>query len=63
LQKGYVCIPKSKQIKRIIENGAVFDFKLSTKDMADLDALDEDFHTCWDPTTTKWAKPPRPPQN
>ena len=50
LQHGFVPLPKSVTPKRIEENAAVFDFDLSTEQMKSLDALDEDLHTCWDPT-------------
>ena len=33
LQSGYVCIPKSANEKRIIENANVFDFEISDDDM------------------------------
>lgn len=41
LQHGNVVIPKSTHQERIIENMAVFDFALTTDDMAVLDRLDE----------------------
>lgn len=50
LQHGFVPLPKSVTPKRIDENAAVFDFELSPEQMKALDALDEDLHTCWDPT-------------
>ncbi|HSH46443.1 MAG TPA: aldo/keto reductase [Longimicrobiales bacterium] len=49
LQHGFITIPKSTHRDRIRENAAVFDFFLSDRDMADLDGLDEDFITSWDP--------------
>jgi diketogulonate reductase-like aldo/keto reductase len=45
-----VVIPKSARRERIEENADVFDFSISTEDMAKLDSLDEGFRTCWDPT-------------
>jgi diketogulonate reductase-like aldo/keto reductase len=33
LERGFVCIPKSVKEQRIIENGDVFDFKISDEDM------------------------------
>lgn len=33
LQRGYVCIPKSSNKKRIEENASVFDFEISEDDM------------------------------
>ncbi len=43
LQHGLVVIPKSSSQKRIVENANVFDFVLSDADMANLDALDENY--------------------
>jgi len=40
LQKGIVAIPKSVKNERIISNTAIFDFELTTKDIAFLDSLD-----------------------
>lgn len=53
LQHGCVVIPKSVHKERIEENIQVFDFELSDSDMKALDALNEDLHLCWDPTTIK----------
>ncbi len=44
LQRGLVVIPKSASQKRIVENANVFDFALSDADMANLDALHENYH-------------------
>ncbi|CEL57251.1 hypothetical protein RSOLAG1IB_08463 [Rhizoctonia solani AG-1 IB] len=41
LQKGYVPLPKSTHEERIVENGDVFGFELSSEDMGILDGLDE----------------------
>lgn len=41
VQHGVVTIPKSVHAARIEENAKIFDFKLSERDMAVLDALDE----------------------
>jgi diketogulonate reductase-like aldo/keto reductase len=40
LQHGFVVLPKTNDPERQTENAAVFDFELSTADMAELDALD-----------------------
>jgi diketogulonate reductase-like aldo/keto reductase len=40
IQRGTFVIPKSTHRERIAENAALFDFKLSEPDMAQLDALD-----------------------
>ena len=41
IQKGVVTIPKSVKAERIISNANIFDFELSTEDMAKIDALDK----------------------
>lgn len=51
IQHGIAVIPKSVRRERIVENAAIFDFELDPEQMASLDALDENFRTCWDPTT------------
>lgn len=50
LQHDLVVIPKSAQKDRIEENAAVFGFELSQEDMTELDSLNENLHTSWDPT-------------
>lgn len=50
VQHGLVVLPKSVTPARIAENAALFDFELGPAEMAVLDALDENFRTCWDPT-------------
>jgi diketogulonate reductase-like aldo/keto reductase len=40
VQHGLIVLPKSTHRERIEENGAIFDFTLSDRDMAELDALD-----------------------
>ena len=50
LQHELVVIPKSARPERIRENLEVFDFELGDAEMARLDALDEGYRTCWDPT-------------
>ncbi len=49
LQHDLVVIPKSVRRARIEENAGVFDFALSMQDMAELDSLNENLHTEWDP--------------
>lgn len=50
VQHGWVSLPKSKRRARIEENAQVFDFEIPEEHMATLDGLNEDLHTCWDPT-------------
>ncbi|MBI2133587.1 aldo/keto reductase [Candidatus Woesearchaeota archaeon] len=50
LQKGLVVLPKSVREDRIAENADVFDFIISSADMAVLDGFNENLRTCWDPT-------------
>ena len=50
LQHGFVAIPKSSNLGRILENADVFDFKISDEDMRLLDGFNENLRTCWDPT-------------
>ncbi len=50
LQHDVVVIPKSANRQRISENADVFDFEISSEDMALLDSLNEDFRVSWDPS-------------
>lgn len=50
LQKGFIPLPKSGKKERIIENFAVWDFEIPENFVQILDSLNENFHTCWDPT-------------
>ncbi|MEI7759114.1 MAG: aldo/keto reductase [bacterium] len=52
LQHGNVVIPKSRDLNRIKQNIDVFDFELSENEMTSIDALNENFHTCWNPEKT-----------
>lgn len=51
VQRGDVVFPKSVTRRRMEENFALFDFALSTTDMADIDALDRGERTGPDPDT------------
>ncbi|BDA78043.1 2,5-diketo-D-gluconic acid reductase [Leptospira kobayashii] len=53
LQKGMVLIPKSVKKERIRENADVFDFQINEADMMEIETWDEDYRTCWDPTTVE----------
>ncbi len=49
VQNGYVVLPKSVRAERIAENAALFDFALTSEQMARLDGLEENLVTGWDP--------------
>ncbi|HYK73188.1 MAG TPA: aldo/keto reductase, partial [Pseudoneobacillus sp.] len=49
LQTKVVTIPKSIKEQRIIENANIFDFELSTEDMAKIDGLNKDERVGPDP--------------
>ncbi len=53
LQHNIVVIPKSVHQNRIIENADLYNFDLDQADMNILDNLNEEFRTCWDPSTAK----------
>ena len=44
LQKGIVTIPKSVQQDRIKHNADIFDFEITSQDVARIDSLDKDHH-------------------
>lgn len=50
LEQELICLPKSVHPERLSQNLNVFDFALSPEDYVLLDGLNEDLHTCWDPT-------------
>jgi len=50
LQNDVVTIPKSTNINRVRENCDVWDFKLSTKDMMQLNDMHQNLHVTWDPS-------------
>ncbi|CAK55890.1 unnamed protein product (macronuclear) [Paramecium tetraurelia] len=51
VQKGFIVLPKSKTPKYIKENFEIFDFQISEEDIKVIDQLNENYHTCWDPST------------
>lgn len=53
VQHKMVVIPKSTKPHRIAENARIFDFQLGPDDLETLDGLNEDLHTCWDPTRAR----------
>lgn len=57
LQRGIVVIPKSVHAERMYENFNVFDFALSTEDMAVMASLDKkqsSFFSHTDPAMVEW---------
>lgn len=50
LQKGFVVLPKSANPIRIKENFDVFDFRLTDKNMSNIDALNSNYRISWDPS-------------
>ncbi|TID16719.1 hypothetical protein CANINC_004171 [Pichia inconspicua] len=50
LSKGFVTLPKTTTLSRLLPNLQAADFKLSEDDIAALDAKDEYLTTGWDPT-------------
>lgn len=55
LEKGYVCIPKSSNKKRIEENMTALEFRLAKQDVEFLDSLDEGFRTCHEKIKLPWT--------
>jgi diketogulonate reductase-like aldo/keto reductase len=49
LQRDLIVLPRSSKTERISENIHVFDFEISGKDMARLDALNENFRAHGNP--------------
>ena len=50
LQRGYITLPKSTNPERIEQNTAVYDFELNVAQMEQLNGLDRQMTTGWDPT-------------
>ena len=54
IQRGSIVFPKSVHPGRMRENLEVFDFELSTADMAEMSALNQDERVGPDPETFAW---------
>lgn len=50
LEQGLITLPKSVHPERQAQNLNVFDFELSPQALSTLNGLNENLHTCWDPT-------------
>jgi diketogulonate reductase-like aldo/keto reductase len=50
LQRDVIEIPKSVRPERIDENAGALSLTLSVEELGAIDALNEGFRTCWDPT-------------
>lgn len=50
VERGLVVLPKSTTPERIRENIDVFDFALTLEEMKEIEGLESDLRTCWDPT-------------
>ncbi|WP_037909044.1 aldo/keto reductase [Actinacidiphila yeochonensis] len=55
IQRGDIVFPKSVTPARVAENFRLFDFELSSQDMAELTALDRGERTGPDPDTFNWV--------
>jgi len=53
LQNNFVILPKSKTERFISDNIHLFDFELNEDEVKKITALNQDYHTCWDPSTIK----------
>ena len=51
IEHNLIVTPKSVNKERIIENANVFDFSLDEVHIKILDNMNEDFRSCWNPTT------------
>jgi diketogulonate reductase-like aldo/keto reductase len=50
IEKGFVILPKSTHTDRIEDNIRIFDFTLEPDELRQLDGLEANLRTCWDPT-------------
>lgn len=50
-QNDMVVLPKSVTPERIAQNIDIFDFELDVDDLKDIESLEKNYRTCWDPTT------------
>lgn len=48
LDKGFICLPKSSNPGRILENADIFDFTLSDDDVKELDGMETGSGVTWD---------------
>eukprot|EP01083_Nonionella_stella_P029959 82288_1 len=54
-QHGFIVLPKSTKLHRIIANGDIFDFEIDKDDMNALNELSKfHFRAAWNPLTVEW---------
>jgi len=54
VQKDFIVLPKSKSEERIKENFNIFDFELTKEEIEEIDKLNQNFRTCWDPSSVTY---------
>ena len=53
IQNQFVVLPKSRTDSFIKENIEIFDFELTEEEVERITGLNQDYHTCWDPSSVK----------
>jgi 2,5-diketo-D-gluconate reductase A len=55
IQRGDIVFPKSVRRERMVENFEIFDFELTTEDLAAIGGLNRDYRTGPDPDLNNWV--------
>jgi len=55
-QCGVITIPKTQQVKRLLENIEIFDFELSSDEILAIDSINEDFRVRHNPDNCDFSK-------